>query len=75
MEHRGQKELDGDLLIELYVMRGHDDAHAAYAKHPLNAVLAGEDLALPHSRCFLGIPLHHGPTGNGAWPEPVWVPA
>ena len=38
-------ELDGDLLTELHVTRGDDDAHPADAEHPLDLVLRGDDLA------------------------------
>ena len=40
------------------VLRGDHDAHAAHAEHPLDAVLAGEDLALVDARGSSGIALH-----------------
>ena len=39
-------ELDGDALIELLVASRDDDAHSAGAEHPLDAVLAGKEIAL-----------------------------
>ena len=37
-----------DLLVELEVVRRDDDAHAADAEHPLDAVLAREDVPFAH---------------------------
>ena len=39
------QELDGDLLPELRVARGHDDAHAAHAEHPLDDELPADHVA------------------------------
>ena len=39
-------------------VRGDDDAHAAHAEHPLDAVLAGEDVALTNTRRNFGAGLH-----------------
>ena len=41
-----QQELDRHPLVELQVVRGDDDAHAARTEHPVHAVLACEDIAL-----------------------------
>ena len=46
----GQDELERDELVELQVARGDDDAHAAGAEHPLDPVLAGEDVPLGDRR-------------------------
>ena len=50
VERLRQQELERDALVELQVRRRHHDAHAAFAEHPLDAVLAGEDLALADRR-------------------------
>ena len=41
-----EEELEGNALIELEMMRCHDDAHAAHAQHLLHAVLRREDVPL-----------------------------
>src|ERR1019366_3368596 len=50
IEQRRQQEFDGDLVVEVEVTRGDDDAHAPDAEHALDAVLAREDRAFAHSR-------------------------
>ncbi len=62
-ERLGQEELEGDLLVELDVVRRDDDAHAAHAEHPLDAVLAGQNVALAYARCRLRIAAVRHATG------------
>ncbi len=58
-EGLGQEELQRDFLVEMDVMSGDDHAHAADSKNTLDAIFAGEDIALAYSRCRVGIALHH----------------
>ena len=48
-----QQKLNGNLLIELNVVSGYDDAHATSAENLLDAVLAGEQVAFPHVADYL----------------------
>lgn len=49
-EHLGQEKLQRDLLVELEVMRLHDDPHAADAEHLVDTVLSGENLPFVYRR-------------------------
>jgi len=49
-ERLWQEELEGDLLVELDVMRGDDDPHPTDPEDALDAVLAGENVAFPDAR-------------------------
>jgi hypothetical protein len=44
-----QEELERDLLVELDVMRGDDDAHATDSEDALDAVLPGEHVAFAYT--------------------------
>ncbi len=54
-----KEKLEGDPLVQLDVVRGHDDAHATGAEDPLDAILSGEDVA--EFRAGLLRARHHEP--------------
>ena len=70
-ERLGQEELERDLLVELDVVRGDDDAHAAGAEDALDAVLAREDVAFANPGHRVWTALHHAlaPPRPESWSE------